>query len=143
MRVVHLNTIIPGKLYQRGQFVTFPWSAKMQVLDKYDIGMVVNLWARPDPELHTRQGLIYIHWPIGGGEPPKNYHYMTDMIENYMRSGVKVLVHCEAGVNRSIWLVARLLAAYEQIDGSQALQRVSEAVGRVKVRQGLVTELAS
>lgn len=143
MRIIHLKEIIPDKLYQRGQFVTFPWAAKMKMLEEYDIGMVVNLWARPDPELHTKQGLIYIHWPIGGGSPPFNSEAMIDLIESYMCSGTKVLVHCEAGVNRSIWLVSRLLAKHELLPGKEAFDIVKSRAGHTKVRDGLIQDLIS
>lgn len=141
MRTVRLNEILPNKLYQRGQFVTFPWQAKMDMLNKYDIGLVVNLWVRPDPELHTKQGLIYIHWPISGAERPRMADSMIDLINDHMCSGTKILIHCEAGVNRSIWLAAKLVARYNNISGSESLEHVKSIVSHTKMRSGLVTDL--
>lgn len=140
MKTIHLHTIIENKLFQRGQFLTFPVPAKMEMLEKHDIGMVVNLWSRPDPELHMKSGLIYIHWPIGGGSPPYNAEAMIDLIESYMCSNVKVLVHCEAGVNRSVWLCARLLAKHEEISGEETFNRVT-AIVNTRMRPGLMEDL--
>lgn len=145
MRTIKLNEIIPEHLYQRGQFITFPWSAKMEMLEQYKITMVVNLWTRPDPELHTYPGLVYIHWPIGGGEPPKPYSrtgYLMDLVHNEMYEG-RVLVHCEAGVNRSIWLAAKLYARWYEVPGLEALKIVEARANRIKVRDGLVTDLVA
>lgn len=141
MRTVKLNEIIPGKLYQRGQFMTFPVISKIQMLERYDIGMVVNLWYRPDPELHIKDGLIYIHWPIGGGEVPFMDSHMINFLNDHLSNGTKVLVHCEAGVNRSIWLATRLVMKQEVLSGAEAFQIVSNAVGRTKVRSGLMVDL--
>lgn len=141
MRTIHLNEIIPEKLYQRGQFITFPWAAKMAMLERHEIDVVVNLWARPDPELHTKQGLIYIHWPIGGGEPPYPKWPIIACLDEYMSAGRRVLVHCEAGVNRSIWLASLLSAIQLGISGNEAFERLQEKTGRVKVRAGLLADL--
>lgn len=141
MRKIRLKEVIKESLYQRGQFVTFPWSSKMKMLEQYDIGMVVNLWARPDPELHTKSGLVYIHWPMSGTEPPLLADSMIELINDYLCSGTKVLVHCEAGVNRSIWLVTRLLARNKSLSGCTSLEQVKASVNKTKLRPGLLKDL--
>lgn len=143
MRTIRLNEIIPDTLYQRGQFVTFPIQTKIDMLNQYNIGLVVNLWSRPDPELHAKPGLIYIHWPIAGNTRPFMAESMIELINDYLCAGVKTIVHCEAGVNRSIWLVSRLLAYQEGISGPEAYEKVSAAVSHTKMRSGLVDDLAS
>lgn len=140
MRTIRLNEIIPSKLYQRGQFMTFPWSAKMEMLEQYNIDMVINLWARPDPELHTKPGLVYLHWPIGGGEPPAEAEKFLDFIYQYM-SDHTVLVHCEAGVNRSVWLVAKLYERFHKVTGKSALEMVNKRINHTKIRRGLLADL--
>lgn len=141
--VIKLNEIIPGKLYQRSQFMTFPWNTKLEMLNRYDIGMVVNLWARPDPELHAKSGLIYLHWPIGGGERPRLSDAMIELIDQALWDGVKVLIHCEAGVNRSIWLSAKVKARHQLTGGIQAFNSILDLVTRTKVRSGLMSDLAA
>lgn len=143
-RSVRLNEIVPGLLYQRGQFITFPVEAKITMLHNYRIDIVVNLWAKPDPEVHQKDGLIYIHWPIAGGHAPATKWPMLNMLLHYMREGRKILIHCEAGVNRSIWLAACLKALYENTSGHQALVDIihNEMVGRTKVRSGLIADLS-
>lgn len=141
-RSIRLNEIVPELLYQRGQFVTFPTDSKMTMLHNYRVDIVVNLWTKPDPELHQKPGLIYIHWPIGGGEAPNVKWPMINMLLHYMRLGHRVLVHCEAGVNRSIWLVSVLKALYEKTSGQDAFAEIVHHVGRTKVRLGLLNDLA-
>lgn len=141
MRTVNVNEIIPGTLYQRGQFLTFPWASKIEMLNRYRIDIVVNLWSRPDPELHAKPELIYIHWPIGGASPPAQADIMLGALTEYMKRGYRVLIHCEAGVNRSIWLTAKLVARYQEVNGLVAYEHVISKVGRVKMRSGLLTDL--
>lgn len=143
MHTIHLKTIVPDRLYQRGQFVTFPVEAKMQMLEAYKIDVVVNLWSRPDPELHQHTGLIYLHWPIGGSQPPVIKWPLIHALVSYMNEGKRVLVHCEAGVNRSIWLSAILKARFELISGQDAFAELLHHVGRTKLRPGLMADLAS
>jgi hypothetical protein len=111
------------------------------MLEKYDIGMVVNLWDKPDAELYLHKGLIYIHWPIGGGSPPDNADIMIEMIHEHMFRGVKVLVHCEAGVNRSVWLVSKLAAKWLNIDDSIAFANIATKMNVKRVRPGLQSDL--
>lgn len=141
MRTINLNEIIPNTLYQRGQFVTFPFATKMAMLERYNIDMVVNLWSRPDPELHAKSGLVYLHWPIAGNVVPHMSREYIRFISDHMSEGYKVLVHCEAGVNRSVWLVAKLLARYNDLSGNDALERVQERISRVNIRSGLLVDL--
>jgi len=140
-RVIKLNEIIPGVLFQRGQFVTFPVKTKIEMLERYNINMVVNLWARPDMELHQKQGLVYIHWPIGGGDIPPLSAHMEHLILSHMHAKPAVLIHCEAGVNRSIWLITKLLSLYYNISGPEAWEQIQGKVGRTKVRNGLFVDL--
>lgn len=138
-----VNEVIPGLLYQRGNFLTWPASRKWAMLNRHGIRVVVNLWSKVDPDLSVeRPGLVYLNWHISGTEPPAEAAYVISMLANLARRGMPILVHCEAGVNRSAWLCARLVHALDpSLTGSQALQEVYNALPGVRMRSGLQEDI--
>jgi hypothetical protein len=133
-----VSEIIPGKLYQRGQFMTWFLDRKMEFLKRNGITAVVNLWGKIDPEL---EGIRYFVWPLRSNNPD-NIDDLAIFVHNLMVEGDVVLVHCEAGVNRSVWLCTKLLMLYdESLSAQEALDQVSEKVGRTKVNKNLFASL--
>lgn len=139
---ITLHEIVPGRVYQRGQFVTFPVHQKLAMLERNRIDVVVNLWARPDMELHQKDGLIYIHWPIAGNVVPSPKWPIIDMLASYYDAGKNILIHCEAGVNRSVWLALLLRAVILEEEGAITLQRMAGAF-RMNMRTALLDDVAS
>lgn len=132
------NVVIPDLLFQRGNFLTWPYAQKQRLLADNQITVVVNLWTKVDSDLSTDEpGRVYLHWPIPGDRVPAEWRLMRSFLGALLRANRRVLVHCEAGVNRSVWLCALLLADLEDISGTEALQRVEAAIGRIHVRSAL------
>jgi len=129
--------IILGKLYQRGQFLTWSRSQKDTFLAYYKINTIVNLWTKLDNELLPKSNdWLYIHWPIESHTLPAKdtMAYLLNMLVDFMHQEDRVLlVHCEAGVSRSIFLSVLLVARYYGWSGMHALGHVEKCCGRSKL----------
>jgi protein-tyrosine phosphatase len=123
------RTIAPGRLYQRGHFLTWPRAQKWSLIEELGIRTVVNLWVKVDPDLSNDKGLLYINWPIPGDRIPPDVDLMVPWLAKLLDRG-PMLVQCEAGVNRSMWLCGRLLVA-RGVRPGEALGTVLEG-GRIK-----------
>jgi protein-tyrosine phosphatase len=136
--------ISPGKLYQRGNFLKWPYAQKHRLLTTLGVTMVVNMWGKVDPDLSTEdQGRTYLNWLCSPSSVPPNADLYIQFITDAMKAGHNVLVHCEAGRGRSVWMAARLLAAYEGIPKREALARVQVAVPGHKLTPTLRADLES
>lgn len=138
-RRASFNEVIPGKLYQRGRFLSWPRKKKDQMLEDHKIRVVVNLWSKVDPEVSGDSDRIYIHLPMKGNKPLDEIvlEKLIPFLASFILWNNAVLVHCEAGVNRSCYLTACLVANYEGISGEEALKIVEETCGKVKLNKNL------
>lgn len=128
------NEVIPGKLYQRAHFLTWTAGQKQALLERLGVTVVVNLWLKVDPDLSGQ--CIYLNWPIAGNRVPPDTKAMTNLVNHLLDTGHVVLVHCEAGRNRSAWFCARL-AAMRGVGSVPALERIPGA----KLRPELLKDL--
>lgn len=137
-----VNEIVPGKLYQRGHFLTWPAADKARMLDELGITVVVNLWNKVDPDL---SGRTVINWPISGAKVPPEADAMVALVSRLVTEGHVVLVHCEAGKNRSVWFCARLLtqAFGPATRGTKVLEAVLRKVPGAKMRPELEKDIAA
>ncbi len=121
-----INEILPGRIYQRGQFLTWPYEQKKRLLEQLGIDVVVNLWSKVDPDLSSGSlGRVYLCWPTSPSEVPECADLFVEFLVNLVRVGKRILIHCEAGRGRSVWLSARVLADVEGIPRAEALRRIS------------------
>lgn len=136
-----VHEIIPGKLYQRGQFLTWPYKQKRALLDRYSITMVVNLWSKIDsdlsPEEHNR---IYLNWYCSPSEIPPNAGLLINWLVDALQARYRILIHCEAGKGRSVWLTTRVVASYLNISTEAALTKV-ESVLKHDLTETLLLDL--
>lgn len=133
-----VNMVTP-RLFQRANFLTWDLKGKRAMLEDLRIDIVVNLWDKADPDLSN--GLVrYLNWPMSGIQPPADASLLATFLANCMMHGRHVLVHCEAGRNRSVWLCARILVA-GGADPSSALGIVKAHVPQAKVNSRLVADV--
>jgi protein-tyrosine phosphatase len=124
-RRASVNEILAGRIYQRGQFLTWPYEQKKQLLDEFKIDIVVNMWSKVDPDMSTGdQGRVYLCWLTSPSEVPEHADLFVRFLMTLVRQGKRILIHCEAGRGRSVWLSTRLLAEVEEISRAEALSRV-------------------
>ena len=141
MARMNANTVLLDRLYQRGEFLKWTYDQKQDLLSELGVDVVVNLWGKVDPDLSSNgQNLIYLSTAVSSrGNPDADQ--MVAFVAGLMRSGHAVLVHCEAGVNRSAWFCARLIVALGLGSPVDAWQMVEAAVPRAKLRPDLWRDL--
>lgn len=136
-----LNEILPGKLYQRGQILTWQREKKYSILQEYGIRTVVNFWPKIDPDM--------------GEAPVDNYLFLAaprslQMLERRMEKGADlvanlaqtapVLVLCEAGVTRSVYFCVLVLSRLEGLTLAAAYDRVRGVI-RTDLKPFMLTRI--
>lgn len=137
--------IIPGKLYQRGNFLTWPRSQKWRFMEERGITMVLNMWTKIDPDMSPEPGdlgRIYINWLCSPSEVPQDANLMVGFCADMVNAGQCLLVHCEAGRGRSVWFAARVCQALRlSREPRTVAEEVLAAVGSYDVREVLAKDL--
>lgn len=137
-----VNEVLPGSLYQRGHFLTWTHAQKHEFLEDLGVDVVVNLWGRVDPDLSSNgHDIYYVVQPVSSRSVGLEEEALVSMIGALMFAGHRVLVHCEAGVNRSAWLCARLVALRNHITAPEAWDIVKKAVPSARLRPELARDL--
>lgn len=122
-----VHEIIPGRLYQRGEFDGFSPEAKLARLRELGIRYVVNLVKNIDEDIASE--VTYFHHPIPDGKriEPGALLGLARGVATLMGSmGGATLVHCHAGRNRSGLLNALIARELLGLPGSEALGLVQE-----------------
>lgn len=98
-----INTIIPGKLYQRGQILTWQREKKYAILREYGIQTVVNFWPKLDSDL-GEAGINYLHFPaVQSSQMLDSRIELASRLVSQLCEQTPVLVVCEAGKTRSVY----------------------------------------
>ena len=134
----YIAEVVPEHLYQRGNFLAWPWQRKRSFLEKYRITVVVNLWGKVDSDL---EGMKYIVWPLRSDDDPGGVDGLLTLLHGLLDAGERLLIHCEAGVNRSVWLCGKLLRRWQGLTGKQAADRLAATVQRAKINPRLLRDL--
>ncbi len=118
--------IIPGSLYQRGRFDKWPKKRKLLELEELGITVVANMIRIPDEDIAGPDGVEYYMLPIPDGKikDPDMLNRLADRLLQRILGGKKVLIHCNAGRNRSGLVSALVVRRYYKISGQEALNYV-------------------
>ena len=129
--------IVPGKLYQRGEFRNWSYEAKRRMFTRLGITDIVNLWGKIDPDC---EGYGYHVWPeLKSNAFPHELWTWVDLgLAPLLDKNHCLLVHCEAGRGRSVAVCAALLThIYSGLDGEGALELMLNKVPGLKVHPAL------
>lgn len=138
-----INEIIPGKLYQRGQILTWPLKDKFALIEEYNIGLAINLWPKLDPDMSN---LPCMYWYL----PSTSQDMLSDKIglmaetaatfimENYPET---VLVMCEAGKTRSVFFAGLMLLYLKNLNGSRAIKYINDHIPGHKMKPYMIDYL--
>jgi hypothetical protein len=136
-----VNVVLPGKLYQRGNMLKWPLAQKEKMFQELGITAVVNVWSKVDPD-QSHPSRIYINYPVTSKRPHgPTATSMARLVAALIRSGHVVLVHCEAGRNRSVWFCIRVLVALGGVGVTEAYEAVLAAVPSAALRPELREDL--
>ncbi len=118
--------ILSGKLYQRGRFDKWPKERKLLELRELGITVVANMIGIPDDDISGPDGVEYYMLPIADGKikDPDMLNKLADRLFQRIMEGKKVLIHCNAGRNRSGLVSALVVRRYFSVSGQQALNYV-------------------
>lgn len=96
--------------------------------DPFELGatVVVTLTTGTTARAVPRNGVL-IHWPIKDGPipPPEILDGVASFVDTILRTSAAVYVHCQAGMNRSALVVARVLMA-RGMSAKDAIELVRE-----------------
>lgn len=126
-----LYEIIPDTLFQRGKMNHQSDAAKTAMLKEKGIGMVIGLVSPPDPFFENWKTGRYIYYPVPDGKLRLNIvmemERIADVVYEFIRDKKgAVLVHCEAGRNRSSFLSALIVGRVFGLNGEQSMNYVLE-----------------
>lgn len=135
-----VREIIPGLLYTRGRTRSLPYDDKAEVIKSRNIKTVVCLVSKTDRDLvamHPKT-VEYIIWPMSDGKriETEKIEWIVDRILERLGRGEAVLVHCNAGRNRTGLIVTIVLSRYYGISQRDALKQLRQ------LRPGAVANLA-
>ena len=129
-----VNTIVKGRLYQRGQILTWKYDEKVSLLNDLHVGVVVNFWPKVDPDMTDTW---YFHLPSGSAEmmDPK-IEYMACAVADLLRvdKSISALILCEAGKTRSVFFATLVMADLLNIDTIQAYKKISKLLPTNKLK---------
>jgi protein-tyrosine phosphatase len=121
------HTILPGKLYQRGDMLKRSREDKMELLQAHDISVVVGLAGPQDEDLVALLGSSYLWHPIPDSQvkDPNALMELVDRVADmHELFGGAVLTYCHAGRNRSGLFSALLVMRLTGCIGDTAITRV-------------------
>lgn len=110
-------------------------------LDAWGVALVVSLSDHLPPQAARRfewgtrgdavgEGrLLFTHWPIEDGDLPElgRLHLVVSLVAAAARSGLRVLVHCQEGRNRSGLVAALVVRELTGCSGARAVEVVRAA----------------
>lgn len=107
-----INVILPGRLYQRGQILTWKLKEKERFLESHGIGLVVNFWPKIDYDMGELPP-IYWYAPVPHADDMVSSRIvrLADCAADLMaKENIGMLSLCEAGKTRSIFFAILVMS---------------------------------
>jgi hypothetical protein len=125
-------------------------------LDEWAIGLVVSLSDHLPPQAARRSQwgtrgeamgdgrIMFLHWPIEDGSLPNATltHLLVSTITHARRLGLRVLIHCEEGRNRSALIASLVVRQILGVTGQEAVVVVRAARPGALTNRTFAKELA-
>lgn len=139
-----INTIIPGKLYQRGQILTWQRNVKYQLLGEKGISVVVNFWPKIDHDMNDTPVEVYLHIPAFRSQKMLESHiktsaqYVANLLKNDNKSA---LVLCEAGVTRSVYFCVLVVSELQGLNLKDSYGFVKSKLPKIKLKDFMLKKV--
>lgn len=117
--------ILPGQLYQSGNWTDFTVGEKFRRVELRNLTMVINAW-KVDPDLKEMFGEGYVHVPFPDGQAalPAEVRQAAELGAAEIKRGGTVLTMCYRGRNRSALLSALIVCEVSNLTGEEAVTLV-------------------
>jgi hypothetical protein len=139
-RLDPLNEVIPGRLWQSGSRISQADAARFDVVvavgnarQAWESEWMNDAWKLVRPKEGMVRLPVFVHAPLIDARKcldAPTAEATARYVLNLYRMGRRVLIHCDAGAFRSVFMAALVLAGVEGINGLEACARVD------RVRKG-------
>lgn len=132
-----VNEIVPGKLYQRGQILSWPRKDKVGLVKDRKLSLIVNLWPKIDPDFSDSLLAMYMYMPVArsANMTSKPVVLVARMVAKLISNGGVALVLCEAGKTRSVFFCVLVLHYLKGIPLNEAYERVVKRVPKHRMKK--------
>ncbi|XP_035216164.1 RNA/RNP complex-1-interacting phosphatase-like [Stegodyphus dumicola] len=131
-RIVPFKCPLPERLFQNSSIVSYKWTPSDVMQRVPNLGMVIDLTfkfpAYYNPQEFLDCGVQYKKIGCVGHDVPKeeNFFELLDTVESFMisnaRNDLVIGLHCTHGVNRTGYMLCRLLVERLRYTPGQALE---------------------
>lgn len=132
-----INEVLPGRLYQRGQILTWQREKKYELFTRLGIHTVINFWPKMDPDLAESPAVNYLQLSAVQSEMmlERRMDVMAAATAGLLAAGPgSALVLCEAGKTRSVYFCILVVSRVQQVSLEEARRRVLAAVGPTSLK---------
>lgn len=132
-----VNVIIPTKLLQRAQILTWTLDVKSLFIRQHRITAIVNFWPKIDPDAsNLRLDMYYqVSCPDSNMMLLPHININADAVCAYMGLPKKnVLVLCEAGKTRSVFFCVMLWQRLHNCTYEEAEKSVAQRIGSIDLK---------
>lgn len=121
-----INELLPGKLYQRAQILSWPLEDKVKLVKDLNIGIVINFWPKLDPDMSSLP-CWYYYMPSSSEQMlDDNVILISDFVSTLLAENcdMSALILCEAGKTRSVFFASLLYKQLTEKTGRQVLKDI-------------------
>lgn len=127
-----INELIPKRLYQRGQILTWQRDVKTRMFKDHNIRVVLNLWPKLDHDLEDMNLLGYYYVPINRSADinDPHVHIAANAIARILKheEEAAALILCEAGKTRSVFVATLIAQKLWSCKRSEAFARIQKLI---------------
>lgn len=124
----HWYDIIPISQVDHRLFVSgYAEAGQLSVSNPRKITAVLNVHQMPDEK--QSPNIIYMHIPFEDGEeiPQRQFVKCLGWLKFMYEAGHTILIHCAAGISRSVTITASFMHYAEICDFGEAMERIKKA----------------
>lgn len=124
-----LAMILPGRLYMGPRTHTLDDQECRDLVARYALTAVINLWHTPDGRMERLMAGEYVHRSLPDGKRLDEVALaaLVEGVLQRLRQGHCILVHCYGGRNRAGLLCALVVRRWLGLTGEAALRLVQRA----------------
>jgi protein-tyrosine phosphatase len=126
MAMEWFDAISVSKVWNRLFVGGYAQAAKLPVSNPFNISAVLDV--STEAPYQEAKDVVYLHVPFNDGDaiPPEKFWACMKFLFHHYQKGDTILVHCAAGISRSVTIAASFLHYAHMMDFPQALDEVRQ-----------------